>query len=151
MRSIRTQASNSNEHYAEAGLRARPEALSGLLLHSSRTQICGFPFKLEATWLRLILEGERQRDRGPRLVDWGYNSIPIARSNQINYLQTVHDATAAPFGANCCLCGKAKDCLQTEIEGKEYDICSECWNPLAQKLRGKGRAIHRETVFLRPP
>jgi ribosome-binding protein aMBF1 (putative translation factor) len=48
----------------------------------------------------------------------------------------------------CDLCGKPKDCLQKEIEGKEYDICSECWEPLAQKLRGKGRAKNRETVFL---
>ena len=51
----------------------------------------------------------------------------------------------------CDLCGKAKDCLQKEIEGKEYDICSECWNPFAQKLRGKGRVKSRETVFLPPP
>src|SRR5260370_33485947 len=51
----------------------------------------------------------------------------------------------------CDLCGKAKDRLQKEIEGKEYDICSECWNPLAQKLRGKGRTINREAVFLPPP
>jgi len=29
----------------------------------------------------------------------------------------------------CDLCGKARDCLQKEIEGTEYDICSECWNP----------------------
>ena len=27
----------------------------------------------------------------------------------------------------CDLCGKTKDRLQKEIEGKEYDICSECW------------------------
>ena len=27
-------------------------------------------------------------------------SIPIARSNKINYLQTFHAATAAPFGSN---------------------------------------------------
>jgi ribosome-binding protein aMBF1 (putative translation factor) len=51
----------------------------------------------------------------------------------------------------CDLCGKATDCLQKEIEGKEYDICSECWNPFAQKLRGKGRAINREIVLLPPP
>jgi hypothetical protein len=51
----------------------------------------------------------------------------------------------------CDLCGEARDCLQKEIEGKEYDICSECWNPLAQKLRGKGRAINREIVLLPPP
>ena len=48
----------------------------------------------------------------------------------------------------CDLCGRAKDCLQKEIEGKEYDICSECWEPLAQKLEGKGRVKFRETVFL---
>jgi ribosome-binding protein aMBF1 (putative translation factor) len=51
----------------------------------------------------------------------------------------------------CDLCGQTKDCLQKEIEGKEYDICAECWNPLAQKLKGKGRATSRETVFLPPP
>jgi hypothetical protein len=51
----------------------------------------------------------------------------------------------------CDLCGEARDCQQKEIEGKEYDICSECWNPLAQKLMGKGRAINREIVLLPPP
>lgn len=51
----------------------------------------------------------------------------------------------------CDLCGEAKDCLQKVIEGKEYDICSECWNPFAQKLKGKGRVVNRETVFLPPP
>lgn len=50
----------------------------------------------------------------------------------------------------CDLCGEAKDCLQKEIEGKEYDICAECWEPLARKLKGKGRAKIRETVFLPP-
>lgn len=48
----------------------------------------------------------------------------------------------------CDLCGKAKDCLQREIDGKEYDICPECWEPLAQKLKGKGRVKPQETVFL---
>lgn len=51
----------------------------------------------------------------------------------------------------CDLCGEAKICLQKEIEGKEYDICSECWAPLADRLKGKGRAKNRETVFLPPP
>jgi hypothetical protein len=37
----------------------------------------------------------------------------------------------------CDLCGEAKNCLQKEIEDKEYDICSEGWNPFAQRLRGK--------------
>ncbi len=30
----------------------------------------------------------------------------------------------------CDLCGKAKECLQKEVDGKECDICSECWNAL---------------------
>ena len=51
----------------------------------------------------------------------------------------------------CDLCGQAKECLQKEIEGKEYDICAECWKPLAEKLNGKGRVRkERETVFLPP-
>ena len=50
----------------------------------------------------------------------------------------------------CDLCGKAKDCLQKEIDGKEYDICSECWEPLALKLKGKGREKFCETVLLPP-
>lgn len=50
----------------------------------------------------------------------------------------------------CDLCGKEKDCLQREIDGKEYDICSECWEPLEQKLKGKGREKLREIVFLPP-
>lgn len=48
----------------------------------------------------------------------------------------------------CDLCGKAKDCQQREFDGKEYDICSECWEPLAQKLEGKGRVKPREMVLL---
>ena len=48
----------------------------------------------------------------------------------------------------CDLCSKAIDCVQREIDGKEYDICPECWEPLAQKLKGKGRVKPRETVFL---
>ena len=51
----------------------------------------------------------------------------------------------------CDLCGEAKDCLQKEIEGKEYDICAKCWDSLAQRLRGKGRAKNHDTVFLPPP
>jgi hypothetical protein len=51
----------------------------------------------------------------------------------------------------CDLCGEPKDCRQKEIEGKEYDICGKCWNPLAQRLAGKGRTKNRETVFLPPP
>ena len=51
----------------------------------------------------------------------------------------------------CDLCGAKKKCSQREIEGQEYDICPDCWNPLAEKLKGKGRtARERETVFLPP-
>jgi ribosome-binding protein aMBF1 (putative translation factor) len=48
----------------------------------------------------------------------------------------------------CDLCGKAKECLQKEIDSKEYDICSECWDALAQRLKGKGRVKPREMVLL---
>lgn len=51
----------------------------------------------------------------------------------------------------CDLCGQAKECTPRQIEGKEYDICADCWNPLAEKLKGKGRGKkQRETVFLPP-
>lgn len=51
----------------------------------------------------------------------------------------------------CDLCGQAKECRPKEIEGKDYDICSACWKPLAEKLKGKGRVgKQRETVFLPP-
>jgi len=40
----------------------------------------------------------------------------------------------------CCdLCGAPTKCLQKEIEGKDFDICEDCWRPLAEKLTGKGR------------
>jgi hypothetical protein len=51
----------------------------------------------------------------------------------------------------CDLCGGSKNCLQKEIDGREYDICAQCWTPLAEQLKGKGRATNRETVFLPPP
>ncbi len=51
----------------------------------------------------------------------------------------------------CDLCGETKNCSQKEIESKEYDICLECWTPLARKLKGKGRPTKGETVFLPPP
>src|ERR1700730_9354952 len=41
----------------------------------------------------------------------------------------------------CDLCGQGKECRQWEIDGKEYDICHDCSNPLAEKLKGKGRVI----------
>jgi hypothetical protein len=52
----------------------------------------------------------------------------------------------------CDFCGEAKECQQKEIEAREYDFCTDCWNLLAGKLKGKGRLPKgRETVFLPPP
>ena len=52
----------------------------------------------------------------------------------------------------CDLCGQAKECLQKEIDGREFDICVNCWQPFEEKLKGKGRVKRkRETVFLPPP
>jgi len=51
----------------------------------------------------------------------------------------------------CDVCGQTKVCTARQIEGKEYDICAECWNPLSEKLKGKGRVKkQRETVLLPP-
>jgi hypothetical protein len=51
----------------------------------------------------------------------------------------------------CDLCDATKDCVQKEIDGREYDICTECWSPLEEKLRGKGRTKkRREDVYLPP-
>jgi hypothetical protein len=52
----------------------------------------------------------------------------------------------------CDLCGQVKECLQKEIDHKEYDICRECWTELQTKLQGKGRdKVSREIVLLPPP
>ena len=48
----------------------------------------------------------------------------------------------------CDICGEEKRCRTREIEGKEYDICAECWAPLAAKLKGKGRQKKDEIVLL---
>lgn len=51
----------------------------------------------------------------------------------------------------CDLCNQVKACLPKEIDGKEFDICADCWRPLVEKLKGKGRVKRRrDTVFLPP-
>ena len=51
----------------------------------------------------------------------------------------------------CDLCGQAKECLPKQIDGREFDVCADCWRPLEEKLKGKGRVKKtRETVFLPP-
>ena len=52
----------------------------------------------------------------------------------------------------CDLCNQIRDCAQREIDHTEYDICSECWDDLASKLKGKGRSKrHHEIVALPTP
>ena len=51
----------------------------------------------------------------------------------------------------CDLCGQTKECSPRQIEGKEYDICAECWNPVAEKLKGKGRVKKQREVVCLPP
>jgi len=51
----------------------------------------------------------------------------------------------------CDLCGEKCECRPRQIEGREYDICAQCWTPLEKKLQGKGRVKkERETVFIPP-
>jgi hypothetical protein len=51
----------------------------------------------------------------------------------------------------CDLCGQEKQCAPKEIEGKLYDICSDCWQPLADKLKGKGRVTKEREMVILPP
>lgn len=51
----------------------------------------------------------------------------------------------------CDLCNQVKDCLQKEIDGKEYDLCRECWAELAARLQDKGRRKERREIILLPP
>jgi hypothetical protein len=51
----------------------------------------------------------------------------------------------------CDLCGQAKESTPLQIEEMEYDICADCWNPLAQKLKGKGRVKKQREMVLLPP
>jgi len=51
----------------------------------------------------------------------------------------------------CDLCGQARECFQKEIDGKEFDICGDCWRPLEEKLKGKGRVKRKRETVLLPP
>jgi hypothetical protein len=51
----------------------------------------------------------------------------------------------------CDVCGQAKECTPRQIEDKEYDICADCWSPLAEKLKGKGRLKKQREMVLLPP
>ena len=47
----------------------------------------------------------------------------------------------------CDLCDQIRECVQKKIQGKHYDICLECWNPLEAKLKGKGRTTPAKVPF----
>jgi ribosome-binding protein aMBF1 (putative translation factor) len=51
----------------------------------------------------------------------------------------------------CDLCGQPRECLPKDIDGREYDICAECWQSLASKLEGKGRAKKKAEPVILPP
>lgn len=50
----------------------------------------------------------------------------------------------------CDLCGRPNACTPRQIESKEYDVCAECWAPLAEKLAGKGRPVRRTEPVIVP-
>jgi hypothetical protein len=50
----------------------------------------------------------------------------------------------------CDLCNEIRDCAQRILEDKEYDICSECWKSLVEKLEGKGRSKKSSEIIALP-
>ena len=50
----------------------------------------------------------------------------------------------------CDWCGQAKECQQKEIDGREFDLCADCWHAIEEKLKGKGRPKRKRVVFLPP-
>jgi hypothetical protein len=48
------------------------------------------------------------------------------------------------------VCGQARECLPKEIEGREFDLCPDCWRPLEEKLRGKGRVKRQREMVVLP-
>ena len=50
----------------------------------------------------------------------------------------------------CDLCGQIKECVQKEIDYREYDMCPQCWNALQAKLQGKGRVKEVREIILLP-
>ncbi len=51
----------------------------------------------------------------------------------------------------CALCDQVRECIAREIDGQEYNICSECWDALAEKLKGKERRPKHEVLIISPP
>jgi hypothetical protein len=51
----------------------------------------------------------------------------------------------------CDLCDQTRECVQKKIDGKYYDVCLECWQPLEAKLKGKGRTTAKEAFEVSLP
>jgi hypothetical protein len=51
----------------------------------------------------------------------------------------------------CDLYGQAEECLQKEIDSREFNICADCWQPLEEKLKGIGRLKRKREMVLLPP
>ena len=49
----------------------------------------------------------------------------------------------------CDVCGQRKECFQRDIEGKVYDICNECWIPIAMRLEGTGKEKHQNPSLVK--
>lgn len=63
----------------------------------------------------------------------------------------VKEGTTEMIVYKCDLCCEIRDCNLKEIDGTEYDICSECWDALMTKLKGKGRPKGRREALIVPP
>jgi hypothetical protein len=50
----------------------------------------------------------------------------------------------------CDLCEHARECLVKEIEGRDFDVCADCWRPLEAKLKGKGRVKREREIVVLP-
>jgi hypothetical protein len=111
-------------------------------------------------WLRVALTPKTHAGTKTYLIESfevGVTIAVISRRLKIKYL--IKNLGAGLYsnrkeGVNvilCDLCGKQKECFQREIDDREFDICTDCWRPLEEKLRGKGRSKRkREVVFLPP-
>jgi hypothetical protein len=50
----------------------------------------------------------------------------------------------------CDLCEQSKECTTRQIGNREYDICSDCWSELTEKLKFKGTPLRKRDVVLLP-
>jgi hypothetical protein len=86
----------------------------------------------------------------PRFLHYNGNSPGSTTRQHLAREHVIHSNCKGGGSVILCdLCGQARECLQKEIEGREFDICADCWRPLEEKLKGKGRVRReREMVVL---